>query len=296
MATRTAGQLNIHVQGWLLVLPAMVLLAVFTHVPVVTTFIDSFFSTPRNGHPAHFIGVQRYGDMAADPIFWQALTNNLLYALITVPVSIGLALAMAIWVSGRIPGRAMLRLAFFMPTVLPMIAAANIWLFFYTPGYGLLDQIAHLFGFGSTNWLGSTATALPALMAVTIWKESGFFMIFFLAALQQVPPDLYEAGRMENASRWQVFARITWPLVMPTTLFVAINALINAFRIVDQVVAMTGGGPNNATSLLLFYIYQVAFSFWDTGYAAALSTVLLIVLAVVALGQFFLLDRRVHYR
>ena len=234
--------------------------------------------------------------MAADPIFWQALTNNLLYALITVPVSIGLALAMAIWVSGRIPGRALLRLAFFMPTILPMIAAANIWLFFYTPGYGLLDQIARLFGLGSTNWLGDTSTALPALMAVTIWKESGFFMIFFLAALQQVPPDLYEAARMENATRWQVFARITWPLVMPTTLFVAINALINAFRIVDQVIAMTGGGPNNATSLLLFYIYQVAFSFWDTGYAAALSTVLLIVLAVVALGQFFLLDRRIHYR
>jgi sn-glycerol 3-phosphate transport system permease protein len=111
-----------------------------------------------------------------------------------------------------------------------------------------------------------------------------------------VPPDLYEAGRMENATRWQIFARITWPLVMPTTLFVAINALINAFRIVDQVIAMTGGGPNNATSLLLFYIYQVAFSFWDTGYAAALSSVLLIVLAVVALGQFFLLDRRIHYR
>ncbi|MGN6469447.1 MAG: carbohydrate ABC transporter permease [Rhizobiaceae bacterium] len=296
MATRAARRLNIHIQGWLLVLPAVVLLAAFTHVPVVETFIGSVFSTPRAGHPAHFIGIQRYGDMAADPIFWQALTNNLLYALITVPVSIGLALAMAIWVSGRIPGRALLRLAFFMPTILPMIAAANIWLFFYTPGYGLLDQIARLFGLGSTNWLGDTSTALPALMAVTIWKESGFFMIFFLAALQQVPPDLYEAARMENATRWQVFARITWPLVMPTTLFVAINALINAFRIVDQVIAMTGGGPNNATSLLLFYIYQVAFSFWDTGYAAALSTVLLIVLAVVALGQFFLLDRRIHYR
>ena len=296
MATRTPRRLNIHIQGWLMVLPAMVLLAAFTHVPVVQTFIGSVFSTPRAGHPAHFIGVQRYSDMAADPIFWQALTNNLLYALITVPVSIGLALAMAIWVSGRIPGRALLRLAFFMPTILPMIAAANIWLFFYTPGYGLLDQVAHLFGFGSTNWLGDTSTALPSLMAVTIWKESGFFMIFFLAALQQVPPDLYEAARIENATRWQVFARITWPLVMPTTLFVAINALINAFRIVDQVIAMTGGGPNNATSLLLFYIYQVAFSFWDTGYAAALSTVLLIVLAVVALGQFFLLDRRIHYR
>jgi sn-glycerol 3-phosphate transport system permease protein len=114
--------------------------------------------------------------------------------------------------------------------------------------------------------------------------------------LQQVPTDVYEAARMENAGRWQIFTRITWPLIMPTTLFIGINALINAFRIVDQVIAMTGGGPNNATSLLLYYIYQVAFSFWDSSYAAALSSVLLIVLALVACAQFFLLDRRTHYR
>lgn len=287
---------NMHVQGWLLALPAVVLLATFTHVPAVSTVVDSLFSTPHGRRPPEFIGLDQYRSMLADPIFWRALDNNLIYALITVPISIGLALAMALWVNGRIRGRAALRLAFFTPTILPMVAAANIWLFFYTPGYGLLAQVGALFGIGDTNWLGSPPTALPALMAVTVWKEAGFFMIFFLAALQQVPPNLYEAARMENAGRWQIFRRITWPLVMPTTLFVAVNALINAFRIVDQVIAMTGGGPNNATTLLLFYIYQVAFSFWDTGYAAALSTVLLLVLGTVALAQFFLFDRNIHYR
>ncbi|AYD04519.1 sugar ABC transporter permease [Neorhizobium sp. NCHU2750] len=287
---------NIHVRAWLMVLPAVVLLAVFTHIPAVATFIEGFYSTPRGARPAHFIGIAQYNRMLADPIFWQAFVNNLIYALITVPVAIALSLVMALWVNGRIPGRGFLRLAFFTPTILPMIAAANIWLFFYTPGYGLLDQIAGLFGFGSTNWLGDPDTALASLMAVTVWKESGFFMIFFLAALQQVPTDVYEAARMENAGRWQIFRRITWPLVMPTTLFVAINALINAFRIVDQVIAMTGGGPNNSTSLLLYYIYQVAFSFWDSSYAAALSSVLLIVLALIACLQFFLLDRKIHYR
>ncbi|MGE5157037.1 MAG: carbohydrate ABC transporter permease, partial [Gemmatimonas sp.] len=223
---------NVHVQGWLLALPAVVLLATFTHVPAVATVIDSFFSTPHGKRPAVFVGLDQYRTMLADPIFWLALKNNLLYALITVPVAIGLALAMALWVNGRIAGRAALRLAFFTPTILPMVAAANIWLFFYTPDYGLLNQLGRLFGFASVNWLGSSSTALPALMAVTIWKESGFFMIFFLAALQQVPPVLYEAARMENASRWLMFRRITWPLIMPTTLFVAVNALINAFRVV----------------------------------------------------------------
>jgi len=289
-------RLNFHAQGWLLALPAVVLLATFTHVPAVSTLIDSFYATPRGREVAHFVGLEQYRTMLADPIFWRALQNNFLYALITIPVSIGIALAMALWVNGRIRGRAVLRLAFFTPTILPMVAAANIWLFFYTPDYGLLNQIIRVFGNSSVNWLGSPASALPALMMVTIWKEAGFFMIFFLAALQQVPPDLYEAARMENAGRWQIFYRITWPLVMPTTLFVAINALINAFRVVDQVIAMTGGGPNNATMLLLFYIYQVAFNFWDSGYAAALSTVLLLALAIVALAQFFLVDRKIHYR
>jgi sn-glycerol 3-phosphate transport system permease protein len=296
MPERKRPQLNIHVQGWLLALPAVVLLATFTHVPAVSTVIDSFFSTALARKPAVFIGLDQYRNMAGDPVFWLALRNNLLYALVTVPVAIGLALAMALWVNGRIRGRAALRLAFFTPTILPMVAAANIWLFFYTPDYGLLNQIGRAFGLTSVNFLGSPVTALPALMAVTVWKEAGFFMIFFLAALQQVPPVLYEAARMENAPAWTIFRRVTWPLIMPTTLFVAVNALINAFRVVDQVIAMTGGGPNNATALLLFYIYQVAFSFWDTGYAAALSAVLLALLAIVAFLQVFLLDRRIHYR
>ena len=295
MAARNA-RLNIHLQGWLLALPAVLLLAAFTHIPAIVTIIDSFYSTPRGRRPAVFVGLDQYHTMLADPIFWQAFNNNLLYAAVTVPAAIALALGMALWVNGHIKGRTALRLAFFTPTVLPMVAAANIWLFFYTSDYGLLNQIGRAFGFASVNWLGSTDTVLWSLMAVTIWKEAGFFMIFFLAALQQVPPDLYEAARMENAGRWTVFRSITWPLVMPTTLFVAINALINAFRIVDQVIAMTGGGPNNASTLLLFYIYQVGFSFWDSAYAAALSVVLLGVLGSVALAQFYLLDRKVHYR
>jgi sn-glycerol 3-phosphate transport system permease protein len=296
MQLRRDSRLNIHVQGWLLALPAVVLLATFTHIPAVVTVIDSFYSTPRGVRRSVFIGLDQYQAMLADPIFWKAFENNLLYALITVPLAIGIALGMALWVNRRIRGRTALRLAFFTPTILPMVAAANIWLFFYTNDYGLLNQIIRAFGFANVNWLGSNATALWSLMAVTIWKEAGFFMIFFLAALQQVPPDLYEAARMENAGAWTVFRRITWPLVMPTTLFVAINALINAFRIVDQVIAMTGGGPNNASTLLLFYIYQVAFSFWDSSYAAALSTVLLLLLGTIALAQFYLLDRKVHYR
>src|SRR5215471_6977243 len=127
--------------GWLLLLPAAVLLATFTHVPAVAPIVDSFFSTPKGARPAVFVGLDQYEQMLDDPIFWQALANNLWFALGTIPTSIALSLAMALWVNGRIAGRGFLRLAFFTPTVLPMIAVANIWLFFYTPDYGLIDQI-----------------------------------------------------------------------------------------------------------------------------------------------------------
>jgi sn-glycerol 3-phosphate transport system permease protein len=284
------------IYGWLLALPAAVLLAAFTHYPAVATFLHSLYSTPRGNRPARFIGLDNYQTLLHDPVFWRSLENNAVYALGTIPASIALALLMALWVNGRIAGRGLLRLAFFTPTVLPMIAVANIWLFFYTPDYGLVDQVGHLFGASSHNWLGTTSTALGCLMVVAIWKEAGFFMIFYLAALQQIPPNLAEAAAIEGATRWYVFRRVTFPLLMPTTLFVLVNAVINAFRMIDHVVVMTHGGPDNASELLLYYVYEIGFKYWDTAYAATLTMVLLAILAAVALGQFFYLDRRVHYR
>src|SRR5208283_2033743 len=282
--------------GWLLLLPAAALLALFTHYPAVATLWQSFHSTARAGHASAFVGIDNYRALLDDPIFWQALSNNLWYAAATIPLSIALALLMASWVNGTIPGRGLLRLAYFTPTILPMIAVANIWLFFYTPEYGLLERITGALGLPTHNWLGSKNTALACLMVVAVWKEAGFFMIFYLAALQQLSPQLAEAAAIEGASRWYFFRRVTFPLLMPTTLFVLINAVINSFRLIDHIVVMTQGGPDNATALLLFYIYEVGFKFWDTAYAATLTVVLLALLAVLALGQFLILDRRIHYQ
>src|SRR5258706_5277756 len=290
------NRVSAQVHGWLLLLPAAVLLAVFTHYPAGATLWHSFFSTAKPNRPAAFVGLDNYRAMLDDPVFWQSLANNLWFALGTIPVSIALALLMAIWVNGRLSGRAFLRLAYFVPTVLPMIAVANIWLFFFTPQYGLLEQLTGLFGLPNHNWLGTPGTALGCLIVVTIWKEAGFFMIFYLAAFQSISPALYEAAALEGASRWTVFRRITFPLLMPTTLFVLVNAVINSFRLVDHIVVMTRGGPDNATSLLLYYIYEVGFKFWDSAYAAALTMVLLLILGAAALIQFGFLERRIHYR
>ena len=284
------------IHGWLLLLPAMVMLAAFTHIPALLTVWRSFFSTPRGKRQAKFVGLENYATLLEDDIFWQVLLNNFWYALGTIPASIGLALLMAIWVNGKLAGRGFLRMSYFMPTVLPLIAVANIWMFFYTPGFGLIDQITGAFGFPSHNWLGDPDTVLGAIILVAIWKEAGFFMIFYLAALQTIPPSLGEAAALEGAGRWYFFRRITFPLLMPTTLFVSVNATINSFRLVDHIFLMTEGGPDNSSSLLLFYIYQNAFRFWDTSYAAVLTVVLLVILIIVSIGQFIFVDRRVHYQ
>jgi sn-glycerol 3-phosphate transport system permease protein len=282
--------------AYLLLLPAFVLLVAFTHYPAVATLVESLFSTPKGSRPAVWVGMENYALMVNDPVFWKAATNNLWFALATIPLSIGLALMMALWVNERMTGRGFLRMAYFTPTVLPMIAVANIWLFFYTPSYGLLEQITGFFGLPSHNWLGDPRTALGAVTVVAIWKEAGFFMIFYLAALQSLNPSLREAAAIEGASRWYFFRRVQWPLLMPTTLFVIVNAVINAVRMVDHIIVLTRGGPDNASTLLLYYLYEVGFKFWDTSYAAALTVVLLAVLASVALIQFFVLDRKVHYK
>lgn len=285
-----------HVYGWLLLTPAAILLIGFTHYPAVATLYDSFFSTGTVVRPSRFVGLANYAGLADDPIFWQVLWNNLFFALGTIPTSMAIALLMAIWVNDKLPARALVRMSYFTPTILPMVAVANLWLFFYTPQIGLIDKLGAFFGFPSHNWLGDPDTVMACLAVMTVWKEAGFFMIFYLAALQSLPPEIEEAAKIEGASRWYFFRRVTFPLLMPTTLFVLVNATINSFKLVDHLFILTKGGPDNASNLLLYYIYQVAFSFFDTAYAATLTVVLLALLAAFAILQFQLIEKRVHYR
>tara|TARA_R110000764_G_scaffold101870_1_gene187213 strand:+ start:15185 stop:16093 length:909 start_codon:yes stop_codon:yes gene_type:complete len=280
-------------QAWLLLAPALILLVAFTYLPIGNTIWRSMFGFGvQMGNQA---SSENYARLLDDPVFWQVLKNSALYALITVPASIFFALMMALWVNGKIAGTGFMRLSFFTPTMLPMISVANIWLLFYSPEIGLFNAILSWFGLSGVNWLGNPDTALYSLMTMTIWKEAGFFMIFYLAALQTISPDLYKAAKTENASSLYIFRRITFPLLMPTTLFVFVNALLNSFKLIDHLFILTKGGPNNATNLLLYYIYENSFSFFDTAYASALTVILLLILIVMALVQFGVIERRIHY-
>ena len=284
------------IYGWLMLSPAALMLSVFAFYPSGATFFSSLFSRHTRRKPSEFTGLENYNDLFADPTFWLVVKNNLFYAAITVPVSIGIALAMALWANSKIPARGFVRTAYFTPTVLPMIAAANLWLFFYTPGLGVLDQIGALFGFASVNWLGQPETALWSIIFVTIWKEAGFFMIFYLAALQTIPEDYKEAADIEGTSRWTYTRRIVLPLLMPTTLFILVNAMINSVKLIDHLFILTKGGPSDASKLILYYIWEMAFAFFDAPHAAALTILVLSVLCIVAAIQFLYLDRRTHYQ
>ena len=284
------------IYGWLLLSPALILLSIFAFYPSIATLWSSLFSRNTRRRPSEYVGSENYSDLFADPTFWLVVKNNLLYAGVTIPVSIAIALAMALWANSRISARGFVRTAYFTPTVLPMIAAANLWLFFYTPGLGVLDQIGGLFGLPSVNWLGQPETALWAIIIVTIWKEAGFFMIFYLAALQTIPEDLKEAADIEGASRWTYTRRIVLPLLMPTTLCIMVNALINSVKLIDHLFILTKGGPSDASKLILYYIWEMAFAFFDAPHAAAMTIMVLVALGIVAAIQFFYIDKRTHYQ
>ncbi|BAH46709.1 MULTISPECIES: carbohydrate ABC transporter permease [Brevibacillus] len=286
---------KVNMYAWLLLLPSLIFLLLFTFYPVIQTFILSFHQADLGSPEPFFNGIDNYKQMLEDEVFWKVLTNNIWFAIGTVPTSVALALAMALFANKALRGKSFIRTAYFYPTVVPMIAVANIWLFIYTPEYGALSHVMEWFGKGDMNWLGDQKNVMWAMIFMVIWKEAGYFMIFYLAGLQNISQELYESASMEGASSWTVFRRITFPLLMPTTMFVSIIAFTNSFKLVDHLVIMTKGGPDNASNLLLYYIYETAFSFWDQGMASALTIVMVVLLLLVAAFQFFGMDKKIHY-
>jgi sn-glycerol 3-phosphate transport system permease protein len=279
----------------LLVVPCSLLVA-FTHYPAAKALLNSFWNNGSSFRPSRFVGLKNYETMLEDDKLMQVLINSFIYAIGTVPIAIALAIGMALLVNSKLPATGLMRLSFFLPTMLPMVAVANIWLFFYAPGIGLASQLLNAVGLPSINFLGSTETSLASMMVVAVWKEAGLFMIFYLAALQSIPTNLKDAARLEGAGSVRIFFDVVLPLLRPTTIFVAVNALINAFRLVDHIVVMTRGGPNNSSSLLLYYIYEVTFGFRDFAYGATLTVLMVVILGILAAVQFWVLNRKAHYQ
>ena len=292
---RTRRRVMALARPYLYILPTFFFLFIFTHYPILKTFHLSLFKWNLATPKREFVGLSNYIQAGSTPLFWQVLQNNVLYAVGTIPISLALALGLALLINQKIRGLAIYRAALFYPTIIPMAAAAMIWLWILTPSYGLVNFYGKALGLPDIHWLGHSRFALWALVLVGVWKRLGHYMVIFLAGLQVIPEHLYEAAILEGAGPWQRFWRITFPLLSPTTFFVAIMAVIDSFQVIDQVYLMTQGGPGNNTNLFIFYIYQNAFRFFDMGYASAVSGILFLILLGLTVLAFGILQRRVHY-
>ena len=278
---------------WLLVLPTAVGVAAFTLYPLVRTIHDSLYKQNQAVRIPRFVGLGNYANLFDDEVFRHVLVNTLVFVVGTVPLSVLCALLFALYVNRKMRGISVLRSAFFYPTVLPLVSAATIWLFLYTPNFGLFNQWLHAFGVRTPpNWLGDTSFVLPALIVMAIWKQTGYFMLFYLAGLQNLSGEVFEAASLDGASPIQVFRFITVPLLSPTTLFVSTIAVVSSMQMVEQLYVMTQGGPSNASNMLLFHLYETAFRFRNLGEANAMTVILVAVLLVFTVANFVVSERR----
>jgi multiple sugar transport system permease protein len=273
---------------YLYVLPAVAALALWNYYPLLFLFDLSFHRLDASSPAPTWDGLANYRELLADPLFWRVLSNTAIYTFFTVPLSIGLGLALAVALNQRLVGARLFRTLFYTPVVLPTVAAATVALWIFNSNYGLVNYLLELIGQPPVGWLTDSSYALWTIIAVGVWKTFGYFMLVYLAALQAMPQAVLEAARLDGARPWDRFWSITWPLLRPTTWFATVIALILSFQAFDFINIMTQGGPSNASNLLVFYIYQHGFQYFRLGYAAASAVVMFsLVYGISALVSFW---------
>lgn len=263
-------------------LPATLHAGIWIGLPMLASIVLSFtqydvISTPR------FIGLANFKDLFTDPVFMTSLKNTAVYAFFTVPVSMAIALVLAVMLNQGIRGQMLYRTAIFIPQVTATVAIALVWLWIYNPRGGLANQLLGFFGIGQVSWLTDTAWSLPSIIAVGVWQGIGLKMLIYLAALQGLPKDVFEAASIDGATAVQKFEQITVPMLKPATFFVLVTSIIGAFQAFDQVYILTQGGPAHSTTLITYEIYKSAFQQFRMGLACAQSLVLFVFLIVLTL-------------
>ena len=281
--------------AWLLLAPSLVFIFAFTIFPIFRSFYLGFTEYALGMWEPVFIGLKNYAGFAKSAVFWKVMGNTLFFSLLTVIPSMVIGLGLALIVNIKMKGVGFFRTAWFYPVVMPMIAIASIWMFIYMARTGMLDQFLSRIGLKSLDVLSNKKTVLPAMSVMYVWKEAGYLMIFFLSGLQNISLDLYEAATLDGARPVTVFRKITLPMLGPTLLFVSTIALTNSLKLVDHVVIMTEGAPNNASTMLLYYIYQQGFTFFDQARASALTVIMLVIMLFVSMFQFIKTDRKIYY-
>ncbi len=274
------------IKGYLFLVPNIIGFAIFTFIPIVASFVLSFTSWDGFGE-LEFIGIDNFVKLFSDDIFRVSMWNTLVFTLVSVPVTLIIALAVAILLNKGIKGIKIVRAAFFLPYITAAIAVAVVWQLLYHPTLGPINQFLMTIGVDNPpKWLSATSTAMASVIIMYIWKMIGYYMIIFLAGLQGVPKQLYEAAQIDGANAWEKFTNVTLPMLSPVVFFTLIIALINSFKVFTEIYALTGGGPGHSTNVLVYNIYVEAFQKYNLGYASAMSYVLAIIIVTITIIQF----------
>jgi multiple sugar transport system permease protein len=283
--------------AYLFILPGMALFLTWTLYPLIYAFVMSFAEWNLI-KPSRFVGLENYRRALDDPIFWTALKNTVFYTVVTVPGQMILGLAVALLLDAPLRARAVFRTLYYIPVVTSWVVVSLVFSYLYNSQAGLINWVLHD-GLGVTskniNWLGDPFWAKLAIASLGIWKGVGWTMVIFLAGLQSIPADLYEAAAVDGAGGWRRLRDVTIPLLRQTTLFVLVLLTIGGFQVFISVYVMTGGAPVHRTDVMLTYMYSNAFEFLDLGYGAALSYLLAAMVFILSLAQIRLLRRRVEY-
>jgi multiple sugar transport system permease protein len=280
--------------GWLFVLPALALIFVFFFLPVVAGFLLSFtdFDIYAIGRPdtARLVGLANYRQALTDPLFWKALGNTFTFVVLGGPLSVAASLVAALLVTSRLarfPG--LYRSIFFLPVVTTLVAVAIVWRYLFHTQYGLLNWMLGGIGIHPIDWLGNPHWAMFAIVVMAVWKNFGYNMLIFVAGLQSIPDELYEAAALDGAGPWARFIHVTVPNLGPTLLFVGVMTMLGNFQLFAEPYVMTQGGPANSTLSVVLLMYEEGFRWWRMGYAAAVTFVLFVVILA-----FMLLQRRLR--
>jgi multiple sugar transport system permease protein len=283
-----------HLAGWAFVAPAVILIGLFGIAPIIWSGVISFQANDLTS-PPHGVGFANYKALAKDPAFRTSIKHTVIYTALFVPISVAGAMAIAVALNRRIRGIRFYRLAVFIPVVTSTVATGIVFLWLLDPTFGLVNWILDGVGLPQQKFLQDPNQALYCIVAMTVWSWLGFDVIIYLAALQGIPRDLLEAAEIDGASKWSSFRTIVVPLLGPATLFLTVWSTINALQLFDEIYVTTRGGPLSSTTVIVYYLYQQAFQFFNGGYGAAIAYVLFIAILIVTVIQLWVGNRRVHY-
>ncbi|MGL4523283.1 MAG: carbohydrate ABC transporter permease [Bacilli bacterium] len=289
-------QIRREVEGWLYILPTLIFLLVFLIYPMLRTFVLSVYMSDSQGKMDAFIGLQHYFTLFKSDLFYKSLLVTIQFVCITVPLTLLLALALALLSHRKMAGIGFFRMIFASSMGMSVAAAAVIWMFMYNPAIGILNRMITAFGLSEVQWLLNPETALLCVAVTSVWCNVGFAYLILLGGIQNIDQTLYESADIAGVKKWQQITRITLPLLSPTLFFLFIVSIIGSFQTFGQIDILTKGGPTDTTNVIVYSIYKNAYVNFDIGIASAQSMVLFLIIFALTWLQFKVGERKVHYQ